>query len=84
MTKKHIAEYIQKHAAINDRYANMVFGIPKYSLKYLKTTNKKNAVAKAPILSTKNSVFGFEDNFPKIILIVFLIKIANYKFVKDW
>lgn len=49
-------------SAISERYVNVVFDIPKYSLNVLKITNKENAVSKAPRPSMRKRLFGFNLN----------------------
>jgi len=57
--KKHAVEYKQKITAIRERYVNVVWGIPIYSLNALKIANMRDAVSKAPKASTIKIVFGF-------------------------
>ena len=56
--KKQIIEYRENMTAIIERYINAIGGIPMYSLNFLKTTNKKKAVTKAPKLSNSVSAAG--------------------------
>lgn len=55
---KQAAEYKLKQIPVAERNVSIVTGIPKYSLKFLNTTNKQNAVSKAPKLSIRKIDLG--------------------------
>lgn len=62
MKKKQNVEFIVKAKAIPKKRKSVIFGSPISCTKIERITNNRTALIKAPILSTKKSFFGFEEN----------------------
>ena len=64
----------------------MILGKPKYSLKFLTTTNNRKAVRRAPKLSIRNSFLGCLTDFINIffqgIQIIKTLFILTYLYFK--